>query len=318
MTIDKPALKALAEAAPEGPWFGPEYAPGTSYVFDVDLGTLLEYQSIDTEKDACLRYVAAANPAAILALLAESDSKDKKINHSEQWYSCRFETLYHWAHRELNESQKTQYFNIVANGSSHPLDPPTYAQKMNVLKYRAESAEKERDMLKAVDWQAECLKKGFEYVREPDAHYVLADVPEMAALLSQLLGVEVRSKDNDDYGETVSSLNEQLEACNSVYGRAYDLEKEVESLRAEVARSAEREILQLAEIESLRKDKSEPCDSCFMSEVESLRKDAERNNRMLVSAAITIGEICEALGIDNHSEPDMIVEAVRELKGRHD
>ena len=35
---------------------------------------------------------------------------------------------------------------------------------------------------------------------------------------------------------------------------------------------------------------------------------------MLVSAAITLGEICEALGIDNHSEPDMIVEAVRELK----
>lgn len=74
MTIDKSALKALAEAAPEGPWFGPEYAPGTSYVFDVDLGTLLEYQSIDTEKDACLRYVAAANPATILALLAEIDA----------------------------------------------------------------------------------------------------------------------------------------------------------------------------------------------------------------------------------------------------
>ena len=52
------------------------------------------------------------------------------------------------------------------------------------------------------------------------------------------------------------------------------------------------------------------------TENESLRKDAERNNRMLVSAAITIGEICEALGIDNHSEPYMIVEAVRELKGR--
>lgn len=50
------------------------------------------------------------------------------------------------------------------------------------------------------------------------------------------------------------------------------------------------------------------------AENESLRKDAERNNRMLVASCITIGEICEALGIDNHSEPDMIVEAVRELK----
>lgn len=70
---DYTELKRLAEAAPEGPWFGPEYAPGTSYVFDVDLGTLLEYQSIDSEKDACLRYVAAANPAMVLALIAENE-----------------------------------------------------------------------------------------------------------------------------------------------------------------------------------------------------------------------------------------------------
>ena len=68
---DYSELKKLAEAAPEGPWFGPEYAPGTSYVFDVDLGTLLHYESIESEQDACLRYVAAANPAAVLALIAE-------------------------------------------------------------------------------------------------------------------------------------------------------------------------------------------------------------------------------------------------------
>lgn len=91
----------------------------------------------------------------------------------------------------------------------------------------------------------------------------------------------------------------------------------------------------LAEIEALTTDRDyckriaahnkdvgesfqEECDR-LKAEVESLRKDAERNNRMLVAACITIGEICEALGIDNHSEPDMIVEAVRELKGRiHD
>lgn len=52
----------------------------------------------------------------------------------------------------------------------------------------------------------------------------------------------------------------------------------------------------------------------LLAENEALRKDAERNNRMLVASCITIGEICEALGIDNYSEPDMIVEAVRELK----
>lgn len=68
---DYSELKRMAEAAPEGPWFGPEYAPGTSYVFDVDLGTLLAYESIESEKDVCLRYVAAANPTAVLALIAD-------------------------------------------------------------------------------------------------------------------------------------------------------------------------------------------------------------------------------------------------------
>ena len=71
--VDHFELKKLAETAPEGPWFGPEYASGTSYVFDVDLGTLLHYESIESEQDACLRYVAAANPAAVLALIAEND-----------------------------------------------------------------------------------------------------------------------------------------------------------------------------------------------------------------------------------------------------
>lgn len=92
----------------------------------------------------------------------------------------------------------------------------------------------------------------------------------------------------------------------------------------------------LAENEALRKIISESATACgaavsaecsleFMghlpSEISSvvggLRKDAERNNRMLVASCITIGEICEALGIDNHSEPDMIVEAVREMKSGH-
>lgn len=75
---DYTELKRLAEAAPEGPWFGPEYAPGTSHVFDVDLGALLHYESIDTEQDACLRYVAAANPAAVLALIADNERLSKE------------------------------------------------------------------------------------------------------------------------------------------------------------------------------------------------------------------------------------------------
>lgn len=86
------------------------------------------------------------------------------------------------------------------------------------------------------DWQAECLKKGFEYVRESDDHYVLADVPEMAALLGELLGVEVRDKENHSYGETVSSLNEQIDAANNAFHRIYELEQEVESLRKDASR----------------------------------------------------------------------------------
>ena len=87
---DHSELKKLAEAAPEGPWFGPEYAPGTSHVFDVDLGTLLAYESIDSEKDACLRYVAAANPAAVLALIAENERLGLKADSLEfaKW-SCQ-------------------------------------------------------------------------------------------------------------------------------------------------------------------------------------------------------------------------------------
>jgi hypothetical protein len=79
---DYSELKRLAEAAPEGPWFGPEYAPGTSYVFDVDLGTLLAYESIDSEKDACLRYVAAANPAAVLGLIADNEMLTESRNEA--------------------------------------------------------------------------------------------------------------------------------------------------------------------------------------------------------------------------------------------
>lgn len=65
-------------------------------------------------------------------------------------------------------------------------------------------------MSKEVNWQEECLKKGFEYVREPDDHYVIAAPAEMVALLRDLLGVDVRTKDGDDYGIAVSDLQEQV------------------------------------------------------------------------------------------------------------
>lgn len=94
------------------------------------------------------------------------------------------------------------------------------------------------------DWQAECLKRGFEYVREPDDHYVLADLPEMADLLGVLLGVEVRSKDNDSYGETVSALKDAVDSNSDAFHRAYEAEKECKALRkalVDVRESVQRE-----------------------------------------------------------------------------
>ena len=68
-TIDTANLRALAEAAPAGPWNPPQELAHRGTVYDRDLGALLTYKSISTERDQCVRYVAAANPAVMLALL---------------------------------------------------------------------------------------------------------------------------------------------------------------------------------------------------------------------------------------------------------
>ncbi|WP_449106730.1 hypothetical protein [Pseudomonas mohnii] len=49
------------------------------------------------------------------------------------------------------------------------------------------------------------------------------------------------------------------------------------------------------------------------AEVAQLRKECESYKRHTLNAAITIGQICEALGIDDHSDPDMIVEAAKSM-----
>jgi len=75
-------------------------------------------------------------------------------------------------------------------------------------------------MSKEVNWQQECLKKGFEYVREPDDHYVVASPAEMVALLRDLLGVDVRTKDCDSYGVAVYELQEQVDGLvNTIHAQ---------------------------------------------------------------------------------------------------
>lgn len=122
------------------------------------------------------------------------------------------------------------------------------------------------------DWQARCLKRGFEYVRESDDHYVLADLPEMAALLGELLGVEVRSKENDDYGQTVSDLNDQVDAGINAFHRAYEAEKERDLLKAENEAMA-------AKLVELEKERAEQWRG---------RRDAEgaRDNKAAIAAEL--------------------------------
>lgn len=102
------------------------------------------------------------------------------------------------------------------------------AQLLEIAKLRAENEALRKDR---TDWQAECLKRGFKYVREPDDHYVLADVPEMADLLGALLGVEVRSKENDSYEEANSQLSEQIEGLVNTIHSLESLRKDAERYR---------------------------------------------------------------------------------------
>jgi len=91
-------------------------------------------------------------------------------------------------------------------------------------------------MSKDVNWQEECLKKGFEYVSEPDDHYVIAAPAEMVALLRDLLGVDVRTKDGDSYGVAVCELQEQVDGLVSTL---HAQQAERDALLAERDRMAE-------------------------------------------------------------------------------
>lgn len=97
-----------------------------------------------------------------------------------------------------------------------------------VARLKAENEALRKDQ---TDWQAECLKRGFEYVRESDDHYVLADVPEMADLLGSMLGVEVRSKENDAYEEANSQLNERIEGLINTIHSQESMRKDAERWR---------------------------------------------------------------------------------------
>ncbi|MFB4584462.1 ead/Ea22-like family protein [Enterobacter hormaechei subsp. oharae] len=87
--IDKRALREAAEKATPGRW---EYYPGnTSIEYNVDSmvedqGSIVYVDSGDfTQKQTDLNgtFIAAANPATVLALLDELEAKDKRIAELE-------------------------------------------------------------------------------------------------------------------------------------------------------------------------------------------------------------------------------------------
>lgn len=72
-----------------------------------------------------------------------------RLEHTRYWYGTRHERLWHWAHAELDEQQRSRFFSIVANGTADTNEPPTFAQQFNQMKWRMEKAEAELAALKA-------------------------------------------------------------------------------------------------------------------------------------------------------------------------
>lgn len=144
-------------------------------------------------------FVAEATPNAVLSLLDELDAKDNTLlalttrHFAESWS------------RRSTDAKLDEYLSAGIAQLQEERD--------------AALAELEALRQEKTDWQKECLKKGFEYVRESDDHYVVADPAEMVSLLRDLLGIDVRQKNGIDYGVSVAQLEEQIEGLvNIIHG----------------------------------------------------------------------------------------------------
>lgn len=225
-------LKRLAEAAAEiESWYE---------VRDFYAGGISEME-LDIVRSSDRDFIIATSPAAILALIAE--------NERLQGLACAVNSAMHEAGMPVGADPADLadvIHRLQVQVATLQSDPNSWQSgydrgRADGTKTRLSELEQLRSEVEQLkshrsDWQAKCLKRGFEYVMESDNHYVLADTPEMAVLLGELLGVEVRSKDNDSYGETVSELREQLESASASFHRAYELEKENEALRKDAER----------------------------------------------------------------------------------
>jgi hypothetical protein len=77
--------------------------------------------------------------AELAAMTKRAEEAERKLEHSDYWYGCRFERLREWA-KTLPEVECHRYFSIVANGTAETYEPPTYAQQYNVMQYERDEA----------------------------------------------------------------------------------------------------------------------------------------------------------------------------------
>jgi FtsZ-binding cell division protein ZapB len=252
---DRKNLKSLCEAAPTGPWLVENDSlyfkddGYTRHLLDADAGHDVEEEAYY----AALRFIAAANPAAVLALIAESQAMAGLL---KRFVDGEYEQDENQAERHMYFTEAQSLLALMSGElEAHTIVPDSAIKAIHAerdqlkaeiagLRTGYEAYERVNAELKAKNeamrkdrthWQAECLKRGFEYVRESDDHYVLADVPEMADLLGSMLGVEVRSKENDAYEEANSQLNEQIEGLINTIHAQESMRKDAERLQIATA-----------------------------------------------------------------------------------
>lgn len=107
---------------------------------DLTAAIVKRVRAAEQERDSAIAASAesARKYAESVARIAELK---RRIEHSDYFYATRFERLSDWA-RSLAPELSRMFFDIVANGTAVPHEPPTYAQQMNMLRH-------ERDALAA-------------------------------------------------------------------------------------------------------------------------------------------------------------------------
>lgn len=74
-----------------------------------------------------------------IALVRHIGHQVSRREHTEYWYGCRIRRI-----RDLLKGTKYEapLISILANGTATHTEPPTYQQQMNMLRMRAERAER--------------------------------------------------------------------------------------------------------------------------------------------------------------------------------